>query len=133
MATHCHSVIKVPVEDTCSYLDHNVVIDNSGRHAIATALGETIKAVLLAWGSRSSRLASVLLKGATMNHNVIAVCALTLDAEEEVKGAFYGDLQGAVDSVYQGDVLIVAGDWNATSGAADVAIRHILGRSDLDR
>ncbi len=64
-ATHGHSVIKVPVEDTCSYLDHNVVIDNSGRHAIATALGETIKAALLAWGSRSSRLASVLLKGAT--------------------------------------------------------------------
>ncbi len=50
-----------------------------------------------------------------------------------MKGAFYGDLQGAVDSVYQGDVLIAAGDWNATSGAADVAIRHILGRSDLDR
>ncbi len=50
-----------------------------------------------------------------------------------MKGAFYGDLQCAVDSVYQEDVLIAAGDWNATSGAADVAIRHILGRSDLDR
>ncbi len=44
-----------------------------------------------------------------MNHNIIAVCALTLDTEEAVVDAFYGDLQGAVDSVYQRDVLIAAG------------------------
>ncbi len=47
-----------------------------------------------------------------MNLPVEAVCARTLDAEE-VK-----DLQYAIDSAASGDMLIVAGDWNARPSPA---------------
>ncbi len=63
-----------------------------------------------------------------MNLAVIAVYAPTLDAAEEVKDSFYDDLQDAVNRVPAGDILIVAGDWNARPGPADPATRHILGK-----
>ncbi len=66
----------------------------------------------------SSRLASARLKGMTVNLTVIAVYAPTLDAAEETKDSFYDNLQDAVGSVSTGNMLLVAGDWNA---------RHILG------
>ncbi len=43
-----------------------------------------------------------------MNLAVVAVYATTLDAAEE--DSFYDDIQGAVDRVPAGDMLIVAGD-----------------------
>ncbi len=56
-----------------------------------------------------------------MSLTVVAVYAPTLDAAEEVKDSFYDDLQDAVNRVPAGDVLIVAGDWNARPGPADPA------------
>ncbi len=49
-------------------------------------------------------------------------------AADEAKNSFYDDLQDAVDRVPAGDMLIVAGDWNAGPGAVDTATRHILGK-----
>ncbi len=57
-----------------------------------------------------------------MNLTVVAIYAPTLDAAEEAKDSFY-DLQDAVDRVPAGDMLIVAGDWNARPGPADPATR----------
>ncbi len=108
-----HSVIKVPGEEACYHLYHSGVVDNTGRHGVAIALSEAAQAALLAWVPISSRLASARLKGTTMNLTVVAVYAPTLDAAEEVKDSFYDDLQDAVDRVPAGDMLIVAGDWNA--------------------
>ncbi len=58
----------------------------------------------------SPRLASARMKGVTVNLIVIALYAPALDAEEEAKDSFYGNLQDAVHSVTAGDMLIVAGD-----------------------
>ncbi len=63
-----------------------------------------------------------------MRFTVVAAYAPTLDAAEEAKDSFYGDLQDAVDRVTAGDMLIVAGDWNARPGPVDTATRHILGK-----
>ncbi len=62
-----------------------------------------------------------------VNLTVIAVYASTLDAAEETKYSFTDDLQGAVGGVPAGNILIVAGDWNARPGPVDTATRHILG------
>ncbi len=62
-----------------------------------------------------------------MNLTVKAVYAPTLDAAEETKDSFYDGLQDAVGRVPSGDMLIVAGDWNARPGPVDTATRHILG------
>ncbi len=58
----------------------------------------------------SPRLVSARTKGAVANLTVIAVYAPTLNAEEEAKDSFYGNLQDVVNSVTAGDMLIVAGD-----------------------
>ncbi len=57
----------------------------------------------------------------------MAVYAPTLDSGEEAKDSFYDDLQDAVDRVPTGDMLIVAGDWNARPGPMDMTTRHIFG------
>ncbi len=123
-----HSAIKVPGEEACYHIYHSGVVDNSGRNGVAIALSEAAQAALLAWVPISSRLASARLKGTTVNLTVVSVYAPTLDAAEEAKDSFYDDLQDAVDRVPAGDMLIVAGDWNARPGPADPATRHILGK-----
>ncbi len=54
-----------------------------------------------------------------MNLTVVAAYAPTLDVAEEAKDSFYVDLRDAVDRGPAGDMLIVAGDWNARPGPAD--------------
>ncbi len=62
-----------------------------------------------------------------MDLPVEAIYVRMLAAEEEAKGSFNDGLQDAIDSAASGDMLIVAGDWNARPSPADVATRHILG------
>ncbi len=126
-------MIKVPGEEACYHLYHSGVVDNTGRCGLAIALNEAAQAALLAWRPISSRLASARLKGTTVNLTVVAVYAPKLDAAEEVKDSFYDDLQDAVNRVPAGDMLIVAGDWNARPGPADPATQHIMGKFALAR
>ncbi len=95
---------------------------------MAIARIEAAQAALLAWVPISSRLASARIKGTTVNLTVIAVYAPTFDAAEETKDSFYDELQDAVGIVPIGDMLIVAGDWNARPDPVDTATRHILGK-----
>ncbi len=53
-----HSVIKVPGKEACYHLYHSGVVDNTGRHGVAIALGEAAQAALLTRVPISSRLAS---------------------------------------------------------------------------
>ena len=126
-----HQRIKVPGENISYHLYHSGVSDNSGLHGVAIALSPDAQAALLAWQPVSYRLAMVRLKGQISNISVITVYAPTLIADEVDKARFYADLQTLVDSVPSRDVLIVAGDWNARTGPADDATRHILGRFAL--
>ncbi len=88
---------------------------------MAIALNEATQAAPLAWLTISSRLASARLKGTKMNLTIIAVYVPTLDAAEETKYSFYDDLQDAVGVVPAGNMVIVAGDWNARHGPVDAA------------
>ncbi len=77
-----HTVIKVPVEETCYHLYHSRVVDNTGKQGVAVALSGAVHSVLLVWVPISSRLASARLKRTTVNLNVVPVNASTLDAVE---------------------------------------------------
>ncbi len=107
-------------EEDCYHLYHSGVVDNTGRYGVALALNEAAQAALLAWMSISPHLASARLKGTMVSLTVVAVYAPTLDATEEAKDA--------VDRVPAGDMLIVAGDWNARPDLVNTATRHILGK-----
>ncbi len=76
----------------------------------------------------SPRLASARLKRAIVNHIVIAIYGPTLDTEEPTKHSVYDDFQDTIDSANSGDIMIIAGGWNARPGPADMETRHILGK-----
>jgi hypothetical protein len=59
------------------------------------------------------------------------VYAPTSSSDTSVKDEFYNQLQEVVNRTPRRDVLLIAGDWNARTGAADDATRHILGRFGL--
>ncbi len=65
-----HSLIKVPGEETCYYLYHSGVVDNTGRYGVAISLSEAAQAAHLACVPNSSRLASARLKGTTVSLTV---------------------------------------------------------------
>ena len=88
-------------------------------------------AALIAWEPISSRIALARFKGRPINITVIAVYAPTLPSDEATKDEFYDCLQNVVNSVPRGDMLVVAGDWNARTGPADNSTRHVLGRFGL--
>ncbi len=54
--------------------------------------------------------------------------APTLDAEEELKDAFYDVLQDAADRFPTGDMINVAGGWQNRPGLVDITIRCTLGK-----
>ncbi len=85
------------------------------------------QAVLLVRVPISPRLASARLKRATVNLTVILIYGPKLDTEEPAKHAVYDDFQDTTDSANSGDMMIIAGSWNARPGPADMATRRILG------
>ncbi len=59
-----------------------------------------------------------------MTHTVVAIYAPAFDAEkEEAKNSCYEDLQDAIESAHSGNMLIVAGYWNAGAGPVDMTTR----------
>ncbi len=80
---------------------------------MAIALSEAAQSALLVWVPISSRLFSARLKGTTVNLTVVAVHASTLDEAEDKIYSFYNELQDADGRVPTGNMLIVAGGWNA--------------------
>ncbi len=68
-----------------------------------------------------------------MNLTVKAVYATTLDAAEETKYSCYDDLHDAAGRVPAGNMVIVAGDWNAWPSPVDAAIWHILDKLAVGR
>ncbi len=80
--------MTVPGGETCYHFYRSRVVDNTGKHGVAIALSRAARAALLALVSIASRLVSACLKGATVSLTVVAVCAITLDAEEEANLLF---------------------------------------------
>ena len=54
-------------------------------------------------------------------------------SEFSVKEAFYAQLHMASDSCSEWDILIVLGDFNATTGTEKMAMSHVLGLTALDQ
>ncbi len=123
-----HSVIKAPGGEACRHLYHSGVEDNSRRHDVAIAFSKADPAAILAWAPISSRLASARMKRAIENLTVMPVDALTFGAAKKSKDCFYYDLRNACNSVPAGNMLIVAGDWNARPGPVAMATWYILGK-----
>ncbi len=114
-----HTPIAVTQQDTTCHLYHSRTADNAGQNGIAIALSAAANSSLLDWAPFASSLAKVRLKGETAHVSIIAVYMPTLDADDIVKAAFFSQIQAIVDEVPTGDILVVAGDWNACTGPAD--------------
>ncbi len=91
--------IAVPQQDTTFHLYHNGKADNTVQHGVPIALSAAANASLLDWAPFSSSLTRASLKADNANVSIVAVNAPTLCADDDVKGAFYSQLQGSVDEV----------------------------------
>ncbi len=124
----CLSEVRIP-ESGHSVVNVSGYIYHSG---VSIALSEAAQAALLSWVPISSRLAGARLKGTTVNLTVVGVYVPTRDTVEEAKDSFYDDLQDGIDRFEAGEMLIVAGDWNARPGHVDTTTWHILCKFAVD-
>uniref|UniRef100_A0A8C7YE94 Endonuclease/exonuclease/phosphatase domain-containing protein n=1 Tax=Oryzias sinensis TaxID=183150 RepID=A0A8C7YE94_9TELE len=122
--------IKVPGMDTNYWFYHSGA-EEQGQQGVALAVSQHANAAMLSWEPISSRIAVARFKGHPLNLTVIAVYAPTLPSDRDLKDEFYGRLQSVVNRVPKRDVLIIAGDWNARTGAQEVLTRHIVGKFGL--
>ena len=108
--------IKIPGKDESYWLYYSGPEDNSGNGGVAVALSAKANQSMLSWIPVSPRIAVMRLSAKPNNVTIISVYAPTLPAEAKAKDLFYGQLQETVSQVPQGDLLLIAGDWNARPG-----------------
>ena len=125
--------IKVPGKDENYWLYFSGPEDNSGNGGVAVALSTKANQSMISWNPVSPRIAVMQLSAKPSNFTIISVYAPTLPAEASAKDLFYDQLQDTVSQVPNGDLLIIAGDWNARPGKADDNNRHIIGKFSIGK
>lgn len=79
------------------------------------------------WKLISNRQLTVRLRGKQVSMTLFQCNAPTNDANEEVKNAFYGQLQHKLDNTPDHDIKISMGDWNAKVGADKELYNRAMG------
>ena len=64
----------------------------------------------------SSRIITIRFKASPFNISILQAYAPTTNHSDDEAEDFYNQLQGVIDEVPKGDILIVQGDWNAKVG-----------------
>src|SRR5678815_4842436 len=104
---------------------------NEGRrNGVAMICDKRSAAAIMGYDTVNDRILSVRFRGKEVNTTVIQVYAPTSTAEEEIRERFYTELQGKIDNVPKGDVLLIMGDFNAKVGRSD-KIEALHGRYGL--
>ena len=126
-----HSVIKVPQHKAAYHLYHSGPSDGSGLHGVAFALSSAAHSSLMEWEPISQRLARIRLRGPIFNSTIFSVYAPTAVSSAELREEFYSHLEHAMDAVPPGDMLILAGDWNARFGPNDDSSKRAIGNYSI--
>ena len=82
---------------------------------------------VIAFQPISSRIATLSVLG-TVRMHIISVYAPTEVSTDEAKDAFYAQLQETVDALPTGDLILIAGDFNAHVGSAQSGWQNIMGK-----
>jgi exonuclease III len=87
--------------------------DNSGLHGTGFIINSTMKQKYLGFEPLGDRICKIRFKGNFQNLTIISAYALTEEADEEEKGAFYDKLERECNKIPRYDVTVLLGDFNA--------------------
>ena len=125
----CISECRIPGSDMIK-IEKSTLIFSGGKdktYGVGIMISPLLSRMLISWRAVSDRLLLVRLKHKHGCLSIISVYAPTELATFEVKDKFYNDLSDLVLHVPPHDKLIVAGDFNATSGSDRTGFENIIG------
>ena len=82
------------------------------RNVVAIIVNRRVQNAVLGYNLKNNRMISVCFQGKQFNITVIQLYAPMNNAEEDVVGWFYEDLQDLLELTPKNDVLFMIGDWN---------------------
>jgi hypothetical protein len=77
------------------------------------------------------RLMSMRFKGHQKNLTIIQCYAPTENSEDNIKDAFYDNLNATMTNVDKNDLVILMGDFNAKVGSDNENLQHVMGRHGI--
>ena len=96
-------------------------------YGVGIMISPLLSRIIVSWRAISDRLLLVRLKHKHGHLSIISVYAPTEMSTSEDKDKFYSDLSDVILHVSSHDKLIVAGDFNATSGSDRTDLENIIG------
>lgn len=93
----------------------------------------TAQRALIGWEAHRTRIitASFKTKERRINMNVIQCCGPTNDSAEDMKDAFYNQLQAVVQRMPERDIIILMADLNAKIGSDNTGYEEVMGQQGL--
>lgn len=102
------------------------------KHAFGTGflLSKRIKDLVIDFKANSPRLCKIRIRGLFSNLSIISAHAPTEEKNDDVKDAFYDDLETLLNSCPRHDIKIILGDLNAKIGK-EAEFQSISGKHSL--
>ena len=112
-------------------LHNNYVLIYSGganrRHEVGIMLSPELADRVDSTNFKSERVLNITLKLKSRNISIIQIYAPQQGRPNNEKGAFYDELQSAVDMSQYRENLIIIGDWNGHVGTDRLGVENIIG------
>ena len=112
-------------------LHNNYVLIYSGganrRHEVGIMLSPELADRVDSTNFKSERVLNITLKLKSRNISIIQIYAPQQGRPNNEKGAFYDELQSAVDVSQYRENLIIIGDWNGHVGTDRLGVENIIG------
>ena len=124
--TRCKGSGKEALDQGNTYI-YSGRADGIGREGVGMMLTPRAVKALTEWKAINSRLLLARFKSRQCNLSFIVCYAPTNDSLEEVKDAFYEELQSVIDEIPERDMRVVIGDMNAKVGRDNQGIENVMG------
>ena len=128
--TRCKGSGKETLDQGNTYI-YSGRTDGIGREGVGMMLTPRAVKALTEWKAINSRLLLARFKSRQCNLSFIVCYAPTNDSLEEVKDAFYEELQSVIDEIPERDMRVVIGDMNAKVGRDNQGIENVMGVEGL--
>ena len=90
------------------------------KNGVALRVNKRVQNAVLGYNLKNNRMISVCFQGKQFNITVIQLYAPMTNAEEDVVGWLYEDLQDLLELTPTKDVLFIIGDWDAKVGSQEI-------------
>ena len=102
------------------------------EYGVALVMSKNAAQALMSWKPVSDRIITARFYSKFIKTTIIQAYAPTNDADDDVKNAFYEEIQKIFDDVPKHDMLIALGDWNAKIGYQMHGEQGIVGKHVLN-